>query len=100
MANFSRIDVQQAKQLITERAAKVVDIRDEQSYENGHIDDSLLLGNHNVAEFVEQTDPDTPVIVVCYHGNSSQGAAQFLCEKGLEEVYSLDGGFELWKTQS
>jgi thiosulfate sulfurtransferase len=98
MAEFSRINIQQARQLITERNAVVVDIRDDQSYTNGHIDNALLLGNHNIAEFIEQADPDHPVIVVCYHGNSSQGAAQFLCEKGLEEVYSMDGGFEAWRS--
>ena len=31
------------------------------------------------------------------HGNSSQPAAQFLYEKGFEQVYSLDGGFEAWQ---
>jgi thiosulfate sulfurtransferase len=97
MTEFSRINTEQARQLISERGAVIVDIRDEQSYANGHMDNALLLGNHNITEFVEQADPDHPVIVVCYHGNSSQGAAQFLCEKGLEEVYSLDGGFEAWR---
>jgi thiosulfate sulfurtransferase len=98
MTNFSRINTEQARQLISERGAVIVDIRDEQSYTNGHMDDALRLGNHNITEFVEQADPNHPVIVVCYHGNSSQGAAQFLCEKGLEEVYSMDGGFEAWRT--
>ncbi len=40
---------------------------------------------------------DTPVIVCCYHGISSQQAAQFLIHQGFEEVYSLDGGFEAWR---
>jgi thiosulfate sulfurtransferase len=39
----------------------------------------------------------TPVVVCCYHGNSSQSAAQFLVEQGFTEVYSLNGGFEQWK---
>jgi thiosulfate sulfurtransferase len=98
MAEFSRINIQQARQLITEQDAVIVDIRDEQSYANGHMDNALLLGNHNITEFIEQADPDLPVIVVCYHGNSSQGAAQFLCDKGLEKVYSMDGGFEAWRS--
>ncbi len=99
MTQFSRINISHARELIEQRNAKVVDIRDEQSYAQGHIENSLSLGNHNIAQFIEDTDPDLPVIVVCYHGNSSQGAAQFLCEKGLEEVYSLDGGFEAWRAQ-
>ncbi|MGL5628515.1 MAG: rhodanese-like domain-containing protein, partial [Plesiomonas shigelloides] len=38
-----------------------------------------------------------PVIVMCYHGNSSQGAAQYLVNQGFDEVYSLNGGFEAWR---
>jgi len=35
--------------------------------------------------------------VVCYHGNSSQSAAAYLISQGFSDVYSLDGGFELWR---
>ncbi|MGL5597426.1 MAG: rhodanese-like domain-containing protein, partial [Aeromonas sp.] len=45
-----------------------------------------------------EVDVDTPVIVMCYHGNSSQGAAQYLLQQGYDEVYSLDGGFEGWRS--
>jgi thiosulfate sulfurtransferase len=36
--------------------------------------------------------------VVCYRGNSSQSAAAYLASQGFSEVYSLDGGFELWRS--
>ena len=45
---------------------------------------------------MQQTDFETPVIVCCYHGISSQQAAQFLIHQGYDEVYSLDGGYEAW----
>jgi thiosulfate sulfurtransferase len=35
--------------------------------------------------------------VCCYHGNSSQGAAQYFAEQGFTQAYSLDGGYEMWK---
>ncbi|MCP5904950.1 rhodanese-like domain-containing protein, partial [Klebsiella pneumoniae] len=38
----------------------------------------------------------TPVMVMCYHGNSSKGAAQYLLQQGYEAVYSVDGGFDAW----
>jgi len=37
---------------------------------------------------------DLPMVVCCYHGISSQGVAQFLVERGFDQVYSLEGGFE------
>ncbi len=76
----------------------VVDIRDPGSFSAGSIKGSLLLNNDNVQLFIEQTDKSKPVIVCCYHGNSSQSAAQFLAEQGFGDTYSLQGGYELWKT--
>lgn len=96
---FQRISIQQAQELQQQSSAIVVDIRDPQSFANGHIPDSIHLTNDNVAEFIEQTDKTQPVVVVCYHGNSSQPAAQFLAEQGFEQVFSMDGGFEAWKLQ-
>jgi thiosulfate sulfurtransferase len=34
--------------------------------------------------------------VVCYHGISSQGAANYLIGQDFEDVYSLVGGFTDW----
>jgi len=78
--------------------AVVVDIRDAGSFSTGAIKGSQPLTNDNVQTFVEQTDKQLPVVVCCYHGNSSQSAAQFLVEQGFSDVYSLQGGYELWKT--
>ncbi len=34
-------------------------------------------------------------MIYCYHGNSSQGAADWLSEQGFSDVVSLDGGYEV-----
>ncbi|EEZ42274.1 thiosulfate sulfurtransferase GlpE [Photobacterium damselae subsp. damselae CIP 102761] len=46
---------------------------------------------------MDEVDFEQPVIVMCYHGISSQGAAQYLLHQGFEQVYSLEGGFEAWR---
>lgn len=45
---------------------------------------------------MRQHDGVMPLMVMCYHGNSSRGAAQYLLHQGFDEVYSVDGGFEAW----
>jgi len=65
----------------------------------GRIAGAVLLDNQSVQDFIEDTDKSVPVLVYCYHGNSSQSAAAWLADKGFAEVYSLDGGFEYWKGQ-
>lgn len=93
---FKRIGVDQARELISQ-AVQLVDIRDDQAYGQGHIGDAIHLHNSNLQEFLEQADPELPLLVYCYHGHMSQGAAAFFAEHGFSETYSLDGGFEAWK---
>ncbi|WPC04680.1 thiosulfate sulfurtransferase GlpE [Pseudomonas benzenivorans] len=97
MSEFKRISPQQA-QALREQGAVVVDIRDPQSFALGHISGSRHLDNYSLADFIARADLDAPLIVTCYHGNSSQSAAAYLVGQGFSEVYSLDGGFELWRT--
>ena len=94
---FQRIAPEQARQL-RENGAQVVDIRDPQSFAVGHISGSRHIDNHSVADFIAAADLDAPLVVVCYHGNSSQSAAAYFIQQGFSDVYSLDGGFELWRS--
>ena len=97
MTEFQRIPPQQAHSL-REQGAVVVDIRDPQTFAASHITDSTHLDNHSLHDFIKAADLDRPLVVVCYHGNSSQSAAAYLVSQGFSDVYSLDGGFELWRT--
>ncbi|HBX56969.1 thiosulfate sulfurtransferase GlpE [Pseudomonas sp. UBA2684] len=96
MSDFKRIPPEQA-QALRQQGAVVVDIRDPQSFALGHISGSQHLDNHSLADFIAKADLDQPLIVACYHGNSSQSAAAYLIGQGFSEVYSLDGGFEQWR---
>ncbi|WP_263261141.1 thiosulfate sulfurtransferase GlpE [Pseudomonas sp. RIT-PI-S] len=96
MSEFKRIAPQQAQSL-REQGAVVVDIRDPQTFANAHISQSRHLDNVSLHDFITQADLDAPLVVVCYHGNSSQAAAAYLASQGFSDVYSLDGGFELWR---
>ena len=75
----------------------VLDIRDRHSFDSGHINGAMHLSPENISNFIDENDFDTPIVVCCYHGNSSKSAAQFLAEKGFKDVCSLDGGYEGWK---
>lgn len=96
---FKRINVSQAKQLIDENQAVVVDIRDQQSFNQGHIANAIALNNDNVAQFINDADKSLPLLVCCYHGNSSQSAAAMLASQGFDDVYSIDGGFAHWQQE-
>ncbi|WP_286239849.1 thiosulfate sulfurtransferase GlpE [Neptuniibacter halophilus] len=98
MSQYKCIDSAQAAELIRQGAA-VADIRDPQSFAQGHISGSCNLSNENLPQYLAEADMDQPLLVCCYHGISSQSAAQFLIEQGFDEVYSINGGYEAWRTE-
>jgi thiosulfate sulfurtransferase len=97
MENFSHIDVLSAYSLMQQEKAYMVDIRDPQSFAVAHAENAFHLTNDTMMEFMDQVELEQPILVMCYHGISSQGAAQYLINQGFEKVYSVDGGFEAWQ---
>ena len=93
---FKELDPHKAQEMIEEVSVNVIDIRDPGSYSAGHIPSAVSLNDTNVKEFIESTDKEKPLIVYCYHGISSRGAAEYLSQNGFKEVYSMTGGFEAW----
>ncbi len=98
MSEFKCIDSPLAADLL-KQGASVADIRDAASFSAGHITGAYNLSNDNLHEFIQQADLDQPLLVCCYHGISSQPAAQFLADKGFDQVYSINGGFEAWRNE-
>lgn len=97
--SFKHMQVSDLHKVLNNKNHVVVDIRDAASFSSGRITDALHLTNENLADFLRDADLDAPVVVCCYHGHSSQQAAQFLVSQDFTEVYSLDGGFTQWQLQ-
>ena len=97
MNEVKEITLEEARRLLDSGGTLFVDIRDEASYQKGRIPGSFLLCEDNTEQFVTQTDKSKALVVYCYHGNASQSGAAFLMDQGFKKVYSLKGGFDLWR---
>ena len=97
MPNISQIDIHQVNELLEEESANIVDIRDPATFAMGHIPGAIALNEENIEQLTEQLDKDKTLVVCCYHGISSQGAAAYLMSKGFKDVHSMMGGFEAWQ---
>jgi thiosulfate sulfurtransferase len=96
---FIHMQVEELAKVLPDKTHVVVDIRDAASFANGRITDAYHLTNESLSDFIRDADLDEPVVVCCYHGHSSQQAAQFLISQDFTKVYSLDGGFTQWQLQ-
>ena len=94
---FKHIQVNELQQDLPKNHYVVVDIRDANAFAAGHIPGAIHLTNDNIGDFLREADFDAPTIVCCYHGISSQPAADYLISQDFSDVYSLDGGFVQWQ---
>jgi len=94
--SYQRISIEDAKALIKDEEITLIDIRDFNSFSNGHIQNAIHIEDVNIENFIQEKDKNKPILIYCYHGNSSQTAANFFYQNGFQQVYSMDEGYEGW----
>lgn len=96
--SFVSIDGTEAKRLINEENAIIIDVRSLEEYGSGHIKDSINIPVDTIElEKIEQviSSKENKIIVYCRSGNRSRQAAQLLIDLGYTNVYDL-GGINNW----
>jgi sulfur-carrier protein adenylyltransferase/sulfurtransferase len=96
---ISEVDAGGARDLIDERDPLVVDVREQDEWDEGHIPGAVHIPRGFLESRIERAAPDStrPVLLYCSAGNRSAFAAKTLAELGYEDVASLAGGFTDWK---
>lgn len=99
MASAERIPYQclsavEAAALIrAEPELKLFDVRDMHSYQQEHLDGAMHLTEDRVPLWLGRLPKEAPVLIYCYHGNSSKTFAQMFSDFRFARVYSVDGGY-------
>ena len=77
----------------------VIDVREKDEWDEGHIPDAIHLSRGTIELDIEERVPDenTTVIVHCGGGGRSALAAESLQKMGYKNVRSMAGGFKAWK---
>lgn len=81
--------------------ATLIDVRELDEYESGTVGGSLLLPRGVLESTIESRIPDRDrdLILFCAAGQRSVLAAASLQAMGYENVASMAGGFDRWKTE-
>ena len=83
------------------RGAVVVDVREESSFNSGHIVESRRITTDELlAGAAEKIKKKNPVLLICDVGNQSARAAAALRKSGIENVFSLKGGIAAWRQEN
>ena len=97
--SFKRINCHDIPRILENKNSLLIDIRDNHSFQISHIEEAQHIDSIDLNTLSSKEDKDFPIVIYCYHGHSSLSAANFFCEKGFTNVYSLDGGYAAWVGQ-
>jgi glyoxylase-like metal-dependent hydrolase (beta-lactamase superfamily II)/rhodanese-related sulfurtransferase len=77
----------------------VLDVRERDAYEQGHIEGAKLLPRGQLELRVNQDlpDPTRRIVVCCEFGRISTLATATLREMGFQRAVALDGGMKAWR---
>ena len=77
----------------------VLDVREREAYEAGHVPGAQLLprGQLELRVNEELPDPTRRIVTVCEFGRISTLAAATLRQMGFQRVIALDGGMKAWR---
>ena len=91
----SEISVNELTTLV-ENGSLVIDVREPDEYESGHIPGAILVPLSTVLSNTSEFQSDETVDVVCRSGGRSMQACEMLHEVGISNVVNVAGGTMGW----
>lgn len=98
-ATYAQISQEEAKRLMdTEKDYIILDVRTQEEYDEGHIENAILIPDFEIEEKAESvlTDKNALILVYCRSGRRSKIASEKLAEMGYKNVKEF-GGINTWE---
>ena len=95
---YQQITQEEAKNMMNTQEVVVLDVREQDEFDAGHIPGAVLLPVGTITKDTAAAvidDLDTVVLVYCRSGNRSKTASQTLADLGYTNVYEF-GGINTW----
>ncbi len=96
---YEQISGEEAKKIMdSETGYIIIDARTQEEFDEGHIENAILIPEYEISERAEKELPDKNqlILVYCRSGRRSKIAAQALVELGYTNVKEF-GGIIDWK---
>ena len=96
--DYQQISQEEAKEMMDTQDVIILDVREQDEYDSGHIPGAVLLPVGSIDETTAAEvipDKDSTVLVYCRSGNRSKTASSALAELGYTNIYEF-GGISTW----
>jgi rhodanese-related sulfurtransferase len=91
------IDVATANALRDNPDVVLIDVREQEEYDAGHIPGVKLIPLGQLQQRLAEIPTDKTVVVTCRSGNRSGQGAVLLRQSGFSRVHNMDGGILAWE---
>ncbi|MES9868218.1 MAG: rhodanese-like domain-containing protein [Sedimenticola sp.] len=98
--SYQDIEASEVEALLETEGVVVIDTRDVMSRSVGQLPNAKSPSDSVIEQLIGQRRNNPPVLVYCYHGNSSRNLCAFLSQLGLKQVYNLAGGWAAWQQRA
>ena len=88
-----------ATRLGRDDSPRLIDVRTPGEYAHVHLSGSVHMPMSEIAERVDELDPDEPLIILCHHGVRSFRVAAWLISNGFTDVANLARGIDGWSLE-
>src|SRR5207244_3072706 len=94
--NITEISPQDAAAKLKSGEAVIVDVRDKDEWDEGHIPGAMHLSRGTIELDIEEKVPDTDAMIICHCGGGGGAglATESLQKMGYKNVHNMDGGFK------
>ncbi len=100
---FERIDAAKAKDLVDSGTVALIDVREQNEWDEGYIDGAELISVNDILSMsrIDDIPKDRPIVFYCAAGVRSALAAELAASVGAPgPLYNLEGGIEAWRSAS
>ena len=97
-SSYQQISQEEAKEMMDTQDVIILDVREQDEYDSGHIPGAVLLPVGTIEEETAAEvipEKDSTVLVYCRSGNRSKTASSALAELGYTNIYEF-GGINTW----
>lgn len=97
-AGYQQITQEEAKAMMDSQEVIILDVREQDEYDSGHIPGAVLLPVGTIDDTTAAQvipEKDSTVLVYCRSGNRSKTASAALADLGYTNIYEF-GGINTW----
>lgn len=93
---FTRVDVNEAKEMTERDNVAVIDVRETHEYVQGHVPGARHIPVASVFARRDELPADKDLLFVCAVGQRSALACEMAAAAGFTRLFNLEGGTDAW----